>query len=388
MNKAEVPIQVPDKEKLSAVQSLCERIDPYNWNSHVENLFVMAMRQNIHWHIEQCSFYARFIESTNFSPDMLESMDDMDKVPFIHANFFKTHEILSIDRSEVTIHLTSSGTTGQKSQIFFDSWSIGSARQMVDSIHEYYGLRSNQPANYVLNSYEPETGMNLGTTNTMQFLTSYAPAKNITFALRSKGKSQHEFDAFGVVDALRCYAKEGFPVRIIGFPAFLLFTLNRMQDMNISFMKLHPDSLVFLAGGWKGHIKQEVTKTVLYKLIHEMLDIPDERIRSSFGSVEHSIPYIECPQHNLHIPIWSKVYIRDFKTLEVVGYGKPGFLQFVSPYITSVPAQSVMMGDVARLWPASSCSCGLKNDFFEILGRAGTSANKSCAAAAAELMKG
>jgi hypothetical protein len=158
--------------------------------------------------------------------------------------------------------------------------------------------------------------------------------------------------------------------------------------MNIGPMKLNPDSLVFLAGGWKGHAKQEVTKTVLYKLITEMLGIPDERIRSSFGSVEHSIPYIECAHHNLHIPVWSKVFIRDFKTLEVVGYGKPGFLQFVSPYITSVPAQGVMMGDMARLWPASSCPCGLKNDFFEILGRAGTSANKSCAAAAAELMKG
>jgi phenylacetate-coenzyme A ligase PaaK-like adenylate-forming protein len=388
MKEAEVPIQVPDKERLSAVQALCEQSDPYNWTRGVEILFVEAMRQNISWHIEKCSFYSRLAESKNFSPGMLKSMDDMDKVPFIHANFFKTHEVLSIDRSEVAVHLTSSGTTGQKSQIFFDAWSIGSARRMVDFIHDYYGLRTDQSVNYVLNSYEPEPDMNLGTANTMKFLTSYAPAKRIAFALRSKGKGQHEFDAFGVVDALRLYSQEELPVRIIGFPAFLLFTLNRLQEMNIGPMKLNPDSLVFLAGGWKGHAKQEVTKTVLYKLITEMLGIPDERIRSSFGSVEHSIPYIECAHHNLHIPVWSKVFIRDFKTLEVVGYGKPGFLQFVSPYITSVPAQGVMMGDMARLWPASSCPCGLKNDFFEILGRAGTSANKSCAAAAAELMKG
>lgn len=315
-------------------------------------------------------------------------MDDMDKVPFIHANFFKTHEILSIDRSDVAIHLTSSGTTGQKSQIFFDSWSISAARRMVDFIHEYYGLRTDKPVNYILNSYEPEPGMDLGTANTMKFLTSYAPSNDVAFALRRKSPGRHEFDAFGVVDALLRYAREGLPVRIIGFPAFLLFTLNRMQDMDVGPLKLHPNSLVFLAGGWKGHARQEVAKADLYARIHTLLGIPDDRIRSSFGSVEHSIPYVECAHHNLHIPVWSKVYIRDVRSLEVAGYDRPGFLQFVSPYITSVPAQAVMMGDLARLQPASSCSCGLKTDYFEILGRAGTSANKSCAAAAAELMKG
>lgn len=379
---------MPDSQRLSAVQELCELSDPYTWTPEIEGLFVEAMRQNIRWHAERCAFYGRLVESRDFSADRLGSMDDMDKVPFIHANFFKTHEVLSIDRNDVAVHLTSSGTTGQKSQIFFDSWSIGAARRMVDFIHDFYGLRSDRPVNYVLNSYEPEPGMDLGTANTMKFLTSYAPPKGIAFALRSKGRGQHEFDAFGMVDSLLRYAQEGLPVRIIGFPAFLLFALNRMQDMGLGPLKLNPDSLVFLAGGWKGHARQEVTKAVLYTLIHDMLGIPDERIRSSFGSVEHSIPYVECAQHNLHIPIWSKVYIRDVRTLEVAGYGRPGFLQFVSPYITSVPAQAVMIGDLARLHPASSCGCGLRTDYFEILGRAGTSANKSCAAAAAELMKG
>ncbi len=380
-------IRVPDQERLSAVQALCERSTPYTWSPEVECLFVEAMQQNIRWHIEKCAFYDSFARSRSFSPDQITSMDDMHKIPFIHANFFKTHEVLSIDRSDVAVHLTSSGTTGQKSQIFFDAWSIGAARRMVDFIYDYYGLRADTPVNYLLNSYEPHPGMNLGTANTMKFLTCYAPAKAVTFALRSKGRGQHEFDAFGVIDALIRYEEEGLPVRIIGFPAFLLFSLQRMQDMDIAPLKLHPDSLVFLAGGWKGHAKKEVTKPVLYELIQRLLGIPDERIRSSFGSVEHSIPYVECSKHNLHIPIWSKVYIRDVRTLEVKGYGKPGFLQFVSPYITSVPAQAVMMGDLARLEPASSCSCGLQIDYFEILGRAGTSANKSCAAAAAELMK-
>ena len=118
-----------------------------------------------------------------------------------------------------------------------------------------------------------------------------------------------------------------------------------------------------------------------------MLGIPNHRLRDGFGSVEHCIPYIECREHRFHVPIYSKVLIRDLKTLENVGYGNPGFLQFISPYITSAPANAVTMGDLAILNMGDTCGCGLKTDWFEVLGRAGISKNKSCAIAAAELLK-
>ncbi|MNX19023.1 Acyl-protein synthetase, LuxE [compost metagenome] len=380
-------LQVPDTTRLSAVQALCEIRDPYTQSPEVDRLFVEAMRQNVAWHLLHSEFYRRLAEQQDFSPDSLSSMADMARVPFIHANFFKTHEIMSIPREQVALHLTSSGTTGQKSQMFFDAWSIGAGRRMVDAMYERLGLVSETPANYLLNSYEPLPDMSLGTANTTMFLTKYAPPARVTFALRSKGDGAHEFDPFGSVEALRSYAEEGLPVRIIGFPAFLYFTLQRYIALGYPKLTLHPDSFVFVAGGWKGHANQEIKKAELYSLIREWLGIPDARIRSSFGSVEHSIPYIECPHHNLHVPIWSKVYVRDVKTLAVNDYGQPGFLQFVSPYITSVPAQGVLMGDLALLHPAERCGCGIDTEYFEILGRAGTSTNKSCAAAAAELLK-
>ena len=73
--------------------------------------------------------------------------------------------------------------------------------------------------------------------------------------------------------------------------------------------------------------------------------------------------------------------------LEVLDYGKPGYLCFVTPYITSVPAVSVMMGDLGVMHPAEECGCGIKSPWFEIAGRAGISKNKSCAVSAAELLK-
>lgn len=71
----------------------------------------------------------------------------------------------------------------------------------------------------------------------------------------------------------------------------------------------------------------------------------------------------------------------------MLDYDQPGFMNFVTPYITSVPAVSVMMGDMGVMHRAEECSCGAQTPFFEVLGRAGISQNKSCAVSASELLK-
>ena len=97
---------------------------------------------------------------------------------------------------------------------------------------------------------------------------------------------------------------------------------------------------------------------------------------------------MECSHHNLHVPTWSRVLIRDVRTLRPLPYGERGYLQFISPYITSAPAQSVLMGDLAALHSPQDCGCDLGTPWFTLHGRAGTSRNRSCAIAAAELLKG
>ena len=201
------------------------------------------------------------------------------------------------------------------------------------------------------------------------------------------GRDKHDFDVFGCIRAFQEFETQEMPVRIFGFPSFFYFTLQRMKELKCPPIKLSPDSLVFLGGGWKGYANQEIKKSELYALAEEVLGIPNSRLRDGFGSVEHCIPYIECKNHHFHVPIYSKVIIRDLKTLRPLGYNKDGFIQFISPYITSSPAHSVIMGDLAQLHTGQSCGCGLKNDWFEILGRAGVSKNKSCAIAAAELLR-
>lgn len=382
-------LAVPDVSRLDKVQTLCDRPDPYAHDEATTQQFAAAMHQIVDWHAEHSPFYRQLLQSRGLLGHPITTLDDCAALPFIHANFFKTHEVLSVPRDQIALHLTSSGTTGQKSQIFFDAWSIGAGQRMVSTIFEHYGWHTpEQPTNYLLFNYEPAQGWKVGTSYTAGFLTRFAPINKVHYALRRTGLGGHEFDVYGTLQVLQEYADEGLPVRIFGFPAFLHATLERMRALQQEPLTLPPGSLAFFGGGWKGQADRAVPKSELYGAITAQLGIPDARIRDGYGSVEHSVPYVECAHHHFHVPTWSRVLIRDVKTLQPLGPGEPGFLHFISPYVTSVPVQSVLMGDLAAWHPAGSCGCGLPTPYFELLGRAGVSKNKSCAIAAAELLKG
>ncbi len=380
-------IKIADAKKLSQVKKFCEKSDPYKDFKESENEFIAAMKEISSWHIEKSDFYKRLSEKQDFKIDQIKTLEDCLKIPHLWAHFFKGNEILSIPSEDVFLHLTSSGTTGQKSQIFFDEWTIKIAQQMVDLIFEKYNwITPEVKCNYILFSYETEASSKLGTAYTDNFLCKYAPVNEVFTTLKLTGDGGHEFDCYGTIEAFKRFADQGLPVRLFGFPAFFYFALERMKKLGMPPLKFHKESMVFLGGGWKGNADKQIEKNDLYQLAEEMLGIPNERLRDGFGSVEHCVPYVECSKHEFHVPVYSRVFIRDVETLKPLGFDKKGFLHFVSPYITSMPAHSVIMGDMASLH--ENCACGLKTPYFRIHGRAGLSKNKSCALAASELLKG
>lgn len=380
------PVEVPDPAALGHVQQLCDLAEPYAHGGAADELFAAAMAETNAWHAGRSSFFAALLDDPAETP--APTVGDGVRTPLVPAAFFKRHEVLSVPREDVFLHLTSSGTTGQKSQMFFDEWTIRSAQRMVARIFDHYGwITPDQPVNYLLYSYEPAPALKLGTSFTDNYLCDFAPARHTTHALRHTGTG-HEFDVNGCIAALHRYAEDDVPVRILGFPAFLYFTLERMRAMGLPPMRLPEGSLVVLGGGWKGHADRQIAKDAFYAEVSERLGIPGDRIRDTFGSVEHCVPYVECAEHRLHVPVWSRAAVRDTGTLRPLPYGERGFLHLVSPYITSVPAHSVVMGDLASLHPGEECPCPSSTDWFTVHGRAGVSRNRSCAVAAAELMKG
>lgn len=253
---------VPD-----SVQRFCAHTTPYLPEAHTDAQFIAAMRDLTRWHQQRSPWYRALLAQQGVQVDALATLDDLVALPPVHANFFKQHEVLSVPEDAVALHLTSSGTTGQKSQMFFDAFTIGNARRMVDDVMQARGVASSAPANYLVNAYEPYEGLRVGTSNTNQYLMRYAPPAKVFWSLRAVGEGQHEFDAFGALAALQDYAQDGVPTRIIGFPAFLHFALQRMQRLGMAPLRLPEGSCVIFGGGWKGHADQAIAKDALHASI-------------------------------------------------------------------------------------------------------------------------
>ena len=371
---------------MTARQQLIELQDVYDHKGS-SDIFMEAMRDCIKHHIKNNDFFRQYMAKEGFDPDTLQTEDDLKKIPFIHANFFKKYEVLSVPREDIVFYATSSGTSGQKSQMFFDKDTNDFGNAMIKNEFRYFNFLSDELTNYLLFTYEPaQTSKNLGTAQTDMGLLQYAPVNDTFFALRYNGQG-HDFDVYGTINALEEYEKQGRPVRIFGFPSFLYFTLKQMKDTGHRPLKLNKKSMTMLGGGWKGYADKQIQKSELYALAEEMLGIPEANCRDGYGSTEHSVPYFECPHHHFHIPVYSRMIIRDVETLEPLPYGMPGFANFITPHLMSVPAISVLMGDMAVLHAPEECGCGIQTPYMEIIGRAGTSKGKSCAITASELLK-
>jgi len=350
-----------------------------------EELFMDAMRESIDFHQRNCAFYQELLQIKGYTTTQLIRVEDLAEIPPIPVDFFKKHEVKSIQEEEIEVHATSSGTTGQKSQIFLDKSTLKLGTKMIIKSMFYHKFVSIFPTNYLLLGYEPKPGNDMGNVKVLMGMTRLAPALHKFFALRPIG-DEYKIDYFGIMNTLKQYNKQKLPVRIMGFPSYLYMLLITMKQMNIKPLKLNRKSIVFTGGGWKKFNNIAICKEDLHALIEEMLGIPPRNCRDFYSAVEHSVAYPECCNHHMHVPIWSRVIIRDVKTLEPVGYNQPGFLNFISPLVSSMPLSSVIMGDMAVLREGNNCGCGINTPYFEILGRAGTSSSKTCATTASELL--
>ncbi len=367
------------------IEKLFSYKDIYD-HSGSEEIFIKAMSESVKSHYEKSEIYKSIIDQENFDVDSITSMEDIYNIPTIPASFLKYHEVRSVAMDEVEVHATSSGTRGQKSQVFLDKPTIKLATKMVIKMMKYHRMISITPTNYFVLGYEPVKGNNAGNIQLASAMTRFAPPLRKVYALRALG-GEYQIDYFGIIEGLKKFDRSVFPVRIMGFPSYLYMIIKTMKESGMKPLKLGKKSVVLTGGGWKNFDDIAIDKDEYYSLIEEYLGIPEENCRDFYSAVEHSVAYPECKNHHMHVPIWSRVIIRDTLTLKPLGYDEPGFLSFVSPLVSSQPISSILMGDIGVLRDGTDCGCGIKTPYFEVLGRAGTSKVKSCAVTANEYMK-
>ena len=346
------------------------------------SLFFKAIIENVEHHQRNCKIYADILEKQGFSIDELKTIDDLYRIPPIPTAFFKRHNLYSTTK-KLMFKSTTSGTSGHVTQMGLDWPSAWNGLGMVLGTLFTHKILSLRPTNYIILGYEPAKRNKMGAVKTAYAMTYTAPAVHREYALKDTG-TEYMLNIDGIINALVRYEKRGLPVRFMGFPAYFMFVLKALTERGIT-LKLHRKSFVMLAGGWKQFFTERVEKEELYAMTKRVLGINEDRIREFFGAVEHPISYCNCPNHHFHVPIYSRVIIRD-NNLNPVDYGTSGLLNLITPMMASMPFTSIMTDDIATMYPGEHCGCGNKSPYFEVHGRVGLTDVKTCAASAADIM--
>jgi hypothetical protein len=355
--------------------------NPFDFSHESKKLFVDSFKENALNHFQKHEFTRNFWSKEGFHPDQINDEEDLKLVPGTMVHLFKEHEFYSVPKSELALILTSSGTGGQKSQQFLDQLSLDNVKKLAFNIHESLGIVSQKEYNYLCFTYDPKKANDLGTAFTDELLTNFTGKREVYYAIQwIEEKKDFALNEDGVIQTLKRFAASDIPTRILGFPAFLYEII---QKYNLK-IDLGQDSWLQTGGGWKGKSDKEISKLDFRKLINDRLGIPHENQRDLFGMVEHGIPYVDCEKGHLHIPNYSRVYIRSPYDLSLLPKGERGLIHFLCSYNFSYPASSLITTDYGRI---GTCSCTMGGDILILEGRAGVSKHKGCALKALELME-
>lgn len=359
-------------------------LDAFDAGGHADALFLDAVRDACSHHIRSCEIFRSLCRLADFTPESIQGMNDLPRIPWLMVNVFKRYHLTSVPEDEIVATFTSSGTTGLKSHIAWDRGSMERQDAMRAAIMRSLGLVSDRPVNYLIFAYAPDIAGSKGAAHAQSRYAGFAPAAESFYAIHGDGQGEPAFDAGECIDRLRAFAETGLPVRIIGFPAFAWRMLKEMERRGTT-LEFPQESLFILAGGWKDAQNESVPKAVFAGIAAERLNISGERIRDVYGFVEHGVPYMTCEAGRFHVPVYSRAFVRRPGTLELLADGERGLLQVVSPYNLAQPSLAVLSTDYVIL--GRGCACGRRTATMEIAGRAGIAKHQGCAISAAELLK-
>ena len=368
---------------VSYTNKLFNQKDIYNTEDS-ESIFVRAMKENASFHYKNCSDYRRILNDFEFNPESICVFADLIRLPFIPTLYMKHHHLQSKSSKKQIIKATSSGTSGSMSNIGFDIKSLNLGKKMVIRVGRFHKLWSLKPTNYIIFGYQPTKRNKTAVSKTAFGFTFFAPALSRTFALENTNNG-YKLSWDRVIKALEKCSKSKFPMRTIGFPAYTFFLLRDLKEKGIKY-QMPKGSMVTLGGGWKQFYAEKVDKKEFYALVKEVLGIDESNVIEFFGAVEHPIMYTDCRYHHFHIPVYSRVIIRNPDNFSPVPYGKAGLINLLTPMMWSSPLLSVMTDDLGVLHN-EKCPCGAESPWLEIIGRVGLSDIVTCAAGADEYLK-
>lgn len=369
----------PNADTVSGVK------DPLQWNPEKCRTMISACREMAQFHGDNNPAIKKIYRKYGFSAASLKQEEDLARIPMIGVAAMKQYLLTTLTQDQAVLKLTSSGTRGQKTQIWFDQASLDRVQMMLARLWEQEGLVSDKPANYLMFVYDPKDAKDLGIAFSDKNQQRFAPVAESFYAIQKTPPSgQWEFRTEECLAQLKAYARSNRPARLFGIPSFVYDLLQELKKEGP--IELPPESWVVVGGGWKAAEDKKVSREYFRSQITELLGIPDENIRDGYGMAEHSAPYLDCRRHKFHIPVYNRIYVRDPESMELLPPGETGLLELITPYNAMMPNLAILSTDLGYIDP-DPCECGYNAPVFALVGRGGTAKHKGCAITASEIVK-
>lgn len=369
---------------LPSADKLCLTSNPLQWDAAKRQLMVEACRELANFHYSHCQDIKRLYDEAQFKPNTIETPADLARIPFVGVTAMKYYLLHSLPESTVALKLTSSGTSGQKTQIWFDEDSLRRVQSMMDVLWDEVGLVTDEPNNYVAFIYDPEQAKDLGIAFTAKNEMRFTPIKEAFFAVQKNASGEWEFQLEKTIARLRHFAQQETPVRLLGIPSFLFELIEEVRKQTP--IALPKGSAMLIGGGWKAAEDKKISKEAFRALVSETFGIDKHRMFDLYGMAEHSAPYMTCTEHRIHIPVFNEILIRDPYTLELLPDGQTGLIELITPYNATIANLAILSTDLGYRHD-EPCACGNASPTFDIVGRGGIAKHKGCAITAGEIVK-
>ncbi|MHB1178128.1 MAG: LuxE/PaaK family acyltransferase [Daejeonella sp.] len=297
-----------------------------------------------YYQARNCAVYSSFIRNLGIDP---EAVKNINKIPFLPIEFFKTHNIVSSSSKPEEI-FTSSGTTGviqSKHTVVDIDLYIKSFRKAFDM---FYGDPKKYAILALLPSYLEREGSSL----------IYMANDLITLSKNDQsGYFLYEHKALS--ETLTDLKNSETPTILIGVTYALL-------DFAESHVIEFPELIVMETGGMKGK-RREMVRDELHEILCSGFGVPV--IHSEYGMTELLSQAYSKGAGIFHCPPWMKILTRDINDpLQLSGNNQTGGLNVI---------------DLANI---NSCSFIATQDLgkvftdgtFEVLGRFDNSDIRGC----------
>ncbi len=344
------------------------KIPPYSLNKNdKEKLLTSFLNKLSKFHFDNCAYYAKMIDGSNFDINKIEHFS---KLPFLPVRLFKLFDLKSVKKEDIIKTMTSSGTSGQAvSKIYLDRETSSNQTKVLTKIVSSFTGNKRTPM-IIIDSDSVVKDRKLFSARGAGILGFSMFGSKRMYALNEKMELK--------INLINKFLEEnkGERIFIFGF-TFIIYQHFYKELVRLNIKLDLSNSVMIHGGGWKKLINKSVSSELFRKNLKTVSGITS--VHDYYGMVEQTGSiFMECKMGYLHAPVFSDIIIRRPHDFSVADFGEKGIIQVLSILPNSYPGHSLLTEDEGVLLGEDDCLCGKLGKYFKIVGRLKNAEIRGC----------